>query len=160
MCLIKILHGNAFWRLVVWKYHLLLIKVALEGEISKESVQASMSRGVAAAGDLIPWTLTQQVGAWVANIIELKQREIYDGENVYMIVITGFSKSMSNYVCLCLCLCDLLSFCVFFLNSPPPPSYPFNLSCAFHMLSISFSTMTSLSYLVPVLFALLRILVG
>ena len=34
--------------------------MALEGEISKESVQKSLSRGVRASGDLIPWTISQQ----------------------------------------------------------------------------------------------------
>jgi N-acetyltransferase 10 len=35
-------------------------QVCLEGQISKESVKRSMSRGEAPSGDLIPWTLTQQ----------------------------------------------------------------------------------------------------
>ncbi|KNC75508.1 hypothetical protein SARC_11967 [Sphaeroforma arctica JP610] len=39
---------------------LCVVQVCLEGEISKESVYASLARGKTAAGDLIPWTLTQQ----------------------------------------------------------------------------------------------------
>lgn len=35
-------------------------QVALEGEISKEMVQSQLSRGQAASGDLIPWTMSQQ----------------------------------------------------------------------------------------------------
>lgn len=37
-----------------------VVQVALEGEISKASAQAAFRRGVKVAGDLIPWTLSQQ----------------------------------------------------------------------------------------------------
>lgn len=39
---------------------LCVIQLALEGEISKESVHNSLSRGHRAGGDLIPWTISQQ----------------------------------------------------------------------------------------------------
>ncbi|KAF2674092.1 DUF699-domain-containing protein [Microthyrium microscopicum] len=39
---------------------LCVIQVALEGEISKESVLNSLSRGQRASGDLIPWLVSQQ----------------------------------------------------------------------------------------------------
>jgi N-acetyltransferase 10 len=39
---------------------LCVIQVALEGKISKESVLNSLSRGKRAAGDLIPWIVSQQ----------------------------------------------------------------------------------------------------
>ena len=39
-----------------------LFQVCLEGEISRESIMSSLSRGKRAAGDLIPWTISQQVG--------------------------------------------------------------------------------------------------
>jgi N-acetyltransferase 10 len=39
---------------------LCVIQVALEGRISKASVQNSLSRGMRAAGDLIPWIVSQQ----------------------------------------------------------------------------------------------------
>lgn len=39
---------------------LCVIQVALEGRISKESVMNSLSRGKRAAGDLIPWIVSQQ----------------------------------------------------------------------------------------------------
>ena len=39
---------------------LCVIQVALEGKISKASVQSSLSRGKRAAGDLIPWIVSQQ----------------------------------------------------------------------------------------------------
>jgi len=39
---------------------LVVIQVALEGQISKESVQRSLSRGQRAGGDLIPWLVSQQ----------------------------------------------------------------------------------------------------
>lgn len=39
---------------------LCVIQLALEGEISKESVRKSLSRGQRAGGDLIPWLISQQ----------------------------------------------------------------------------------------------------
>ncbi|KAF2266091.1 DUF699-domain-containing protein [Lojkania enalia] len=39
---------------------LCVIQVALEGQISKESVLSSLSRGQRAGGDLIPWIVSQQ----------------------------------------------------------------------------------------------------
>ena len=40
---------------------LCVIQVCLEGAISRKSVMSSLSRGKRAFGDLIPWTLSQQV---------------------------------------------------------------------------------------------------
>nr|XP_018667185.1 RNA cytidine acetyltransferase [Ciona intestinalis] len=39
---------------------LCVLQICLEGEISKSSVVSSLSRGKRAAGDLIPWTVTEQ----------------------------------------------------------------------------------------------------
>ena len=39
---------------------LVVVQVALEGNISKQSVMDNLSRGRMAGGDLIPWTVTQQ----------------------------------------------------------------------------------------------------
>ncbi|AMD19733.1 HCL418Cp [Eremothecium sinecaudum] len=39
---------------------LVVVQVALEGEISKDSVRKSLSRGQRAGGDLIPWLVSQQ----------------------------------------------------------------------------------------------------
>jgi N-acetyltransferase 10 len=39
---------------------LCVIQIALEGEISKDSIRSSLSRGVRAGGDLIPWLISQQ----------------------------------------------------------------------------------------------------
>jgi N-acetyltransferase 10 len=39
---------------------LCVVQIALEGEISKESVRKSLSRGQRAGGDLIPWLISQQ----------------------------------------------------------------------------------------------------
>eukprot|EP00747_Dinoflagellata_sp_TGD_P214691 gnl/TRDRNA2_/TRDRNA2_87518_c0_seq1.p1 gnl/TRDRNA2_/TRDRNA2_87518_c0~~gnl/TRDRNA2_/TRDRNA2_87518_c0_seq1.p1 ORF type:complete len:578 (-),score=106.69 gnl/TRDRNA2_/TRDRNA2_87518_c0_seq1:137-1657(-) len=39
---------------------LCVIQVCIEGALSKETVKASLGRGVRPSGDLIPWTLTQQ----------------------------------------------------------------------------------------------------
>ena len=35
-------------------------QLALEGEISRESVRRQMAKGEAPPGDLIPWTMTTQ----------------------------------------------------------------------------------------------------
>lgn len=40
---------------------LLSPKVCLEGEISRQSILNSLSRGKKASGDLIPWTVSEQV---------------------------------------------------------------------------------------------------
>lgn len=40
---------------------LVVLQVALEGKISKQSVLNSLARGIKAGGDLIPWTVSQQV---------------------------------------------------------------------------------------------------
>lgn len=39
---------------------LVVIQVCLEGQISSESVSSSLSRGRKAAGDLIPWSVSEQ----------------------------------------------------------------------------------------------------
>jgi len=39
---------------------LCFIQVSLEGEISKDTIMSSLSRGKRASGDLIPWTISQQ----------------------------------------------------------------------------------------------------
>ncbi|KAH3668778.1 hypothetical protein OGAPHI_002533 [Ogataea philodendri] len=39
---------------------LCVIQLALEGEISKESIRSSLNRGIRAGGDLIPWLISQQ----------------------------------------------------------------------------------------------------
>ena len=41
---------------------LVVLQVALEGNISKQIVMESLSRGVRTSGDLIPWLMAQQVG--------------------------------------------------------------------------------------------------
>jgi len=41
---------------------LAVIQVALEGKISRKSVEAQLARGHRSAGDLIPWTISQQFG--------------------------------------------------------------------------------------------------
>jgi N-acetyltransferase 10 len=40
---------------------IVFLKVSLEGEISKSTIMNSLSRGKRASGDLIPWTISQQV---------------------------------------------------------------------------------------------------
>lgn len=39
---------------------LCVVQVCLEGELTKQTVRLSLSRGKQAAGDLIPWTMSQQ----------------------------------------------------------------------------------------------------
>jgi N-acetyltransferase 10 len=41
---------------------LAVVQVALEGQISRKAVEAQLSRGHRSAGDLIPWTISQQFG--------------------------------------------------------------------------------------------------
>lgn len=41
---------------------LVVIQVALEGEISSKSVNDSLARGRKASGDLIPWNISEQFG--------------------------------------------------------------------------------------------------
>lgn len=41
---------------------LAVVQVALEGKISRKAVEAQLARGHRSAGDLIPWTLSQQFG--------------------------------------------------------------------------------------------------
>ena len=41
---------------------LAVIQVALEGRISRKTVEAQLARGHRSAGDLIPWTISQQFG--------------------------------------------------------------------------------------------------
>uniref|UniRef100_A0A7S2PD83 RNA cytidine acetyltransferase n=2 Tax=Leptocylindrus danicus TaxID=163516 RepID=A0A7S2PD83_9STRA len=41
---------------------LCVIQVALEGKISRKAVEAQLARGHRSAGDLIPWTVSQQFG--------------------------------------------------------------------------------------------------
>jgi N-acetyltransferase 10 len=41
---------------------LVVIQISLEGQISSQSVEESLSRGQKAAGDLIPWNISEQYG--------------------------------------------------------------------------------------------------
>jgi len=41
---------------------LAVVQTALEGKIERKNVEAQLSRGQRAAGDLIPWTVSQQFG--------------------------------------------------------------------------------------------------
>merc|ERR1719469_1703547 len=46
-----------------------VVQVALEGKISRKTVEAQLARGHRSAGDLIPWTISQQFGD--SNFAEL-----------------------------------------------------------------------------------------
>ena len=48
---------------------LVVIQVAFEGKISRKTVEAQLARGHRSAGDLIPWTISQQFGD--SNFAEL-----------------------------------------------------------------------------------------
>jgi len=41
---------------------LAIVQVSLEGKISRKTIQAQLARGHRSAGDLIPWTMSQQFG--------------------------------------------------------------------------------------------------
>ncbi|KAG8510796.1 RNA cytidine acetyltransferase, partial [Galemys pyrenaicus] len=49
---------------------LAVIQVCLEGEISRQSILNSLSRGKKASGDLIPWTVSEQIRTLVAFQVE------------------------------------------------------------------------------------------
>lgn len=51
---------------------LLPLQVCLEGEISRQSILNSLSRGKKASGDLIPWTVSEQVmrSPWPVGVSE------------------------------------------------------------------------------------------
>lgn len=49
---------NAFFPLMVFY---IFWQVCMEGEISRQSIMNSLSRGKKASGDLIPWTISEQV---------------------------------------------------------------------------------------------------
>ena len=48
------------------------IQIALEGQISKQSVLSSLSRGQRAAGNLIPWTISQQVSFSLSRLLSYR----------------------------------------------------------------------------------------
>lgn len=48
---------------------LCVVQVCLEGEISRQTVMNSLARGKAASGDLIPWTVSQQVNQRLVNSV-------------------------------------------------------------------------------------------
>ena len=50
---------------------LCVLQVCLEGDIGKTAVMSSLARGKRSAGDLIPWTLSQQVCGWLADHLSL-----------------------------------------------------------------------------------------
>lgn len=64
---------------------LCVIQIALEGEISKESVRNSLSRGQRAGGDLIPWLVSQQfqdeefAGLSGARVVRIATNPDYSG---------------------------------------------------------------------------------
>lgn len=55
--------NNCFFYLffITYSCYSLVPQVCLEGEISRQSILNSLSRGKKAAGDLIPWTVSEQV---------------------------------------------------------------------------------------------------
>ncbi|PIO34695.1 hypothetical protein AB205_0083130 [Aquarana catesbeiana] len=53
-------------------------QVCLEGEISRQSVMSSLSRGKKASGDLIPWTVSEQMG-YGSKALQLLQM-YYEGQ--------------------------------------------------------------------------------
>nr|ALU63749.1 N-acetyltransferase 10 [Haliotis madaka] len=64
---------------------LCVVQVCLEGEISKSTIMHSLSRGKRAAGDLIPWTVSQQFqdhdfpGLSGARIVRIATHPDYQG---------------------------------------------------------------------------------
>lgn len=77
---------------------LVVIQVCLEGQISERSVNETLSRGKKAAGDLIPWTITQQFGEpdfaklSGARIVRIATHPDYQGVSI-MIILYEFDYS-------------------------------------------------------------------
>ena len=65
---------------------LVVIQVALEGQISRQSVMNSLSRGQRAGGDLIPWLVSQQfqdedfAGLSGARVVRIATNPDYTGK--------------------------------------------------------------------------------
>ena len=72
--------GNIFFIkiVVVASYYLFInvLQVCLEGDISKSSIMSSLSRGKRASGDLIPWTVSQQVSCLRQLIDRFRKRTV------------------------------------------------------------------------------------
>ncbi|KAI1004518.1 RNA cytidine acetyltransferase [Podosphaera aphanis] len=85
---------------------LCVIQVALEGKISKESVMNSLSRGKRAAGDLIPWTISQQfqddefAGLSGARIVRIATNPDYTqmgyGSKALELLIDFYDRKFTN----------------------------------------------------------------
>jgi hypothetical protein len=54
-------------------------QVCLEGEISRQSILNSLSRGKKASGDLIPWTVSEQVKGYPCMTWVSKAGEVVGG---------------------------------------------------------------------------------
>ena len=69
-----------------------VVQVALEGQISKKAVQAQLARGHRSAGDLIPWTISQQFGD--SNFAQLSGARIVRVAVHPALQPTGYGRSL------------------------------------------------------------------
>lgn len=54
---------------------LVVIQVALEGEIGRDAVMEGLSRGVRSSGDLIPWLMSQQVRSFFSFVLLVSRND-------------------------------------------------------------------------------------
>lgn len=83
---------------------LVFVQVCLEGEISSETVSNSLNRGRRAAGDLIPWTVSQQFQDMTfpslagARIIRIATNPRYQGMGYGSVAIKLLEKYFSGQI--------------------------------------------------------------
>lgn len=80
---------------------LVVMQVAMEGNIARQSVLGALSRGVKAGGDLIPWTMSQQVSLNTHPLKDIQMNPCSDPN------FTCSSKMMSSQPFLACALCAL-----------------------------------------------------
>ena len=76
---------------VLWRIFLVLnvLQVCLEGDTSKSSIMSSLSRGKLASGDLIPWTVSQQVSYLRQLIDRFRKHNVTSNCHVTCLGMTG-----------------------------------------------------------------------
>lgn len=85
---------------------LAVVQVAMEGKISRKAVEAQLARGHRSAGDLIPWTVSQQFGD--SSFAQLSEYTVFSS---YL-----FLSSPQGCVCnITLYLCNFVLPLIFFL---------------------------------------------
>uniref|UniRef100_A0A673MI51 RNA cytidine acetyltransferase n=1 Tax=Sinocyclocheilus rhinocerous TaxID=307959 RepID=A0A673MI51_9TELE len=87
---------------------LAVVQVCLEGEISRQSVLNSLSRGKKASGDLIPWTISEQFqdpefgGLSGGRIVRIAVNPDYQGVNYFLkslhVQVAALLPCLTSYI--------------------------------------------------------------